>query len=259
MFENLNKSIEASFNELGECARFMDLSEFIQPRLGKVIDRTAVSWGTDLQRKLDTFLKLNPPQNVVICNSLFVVLHATFESFVRQLIEEAARILDAKAQKRSQMDERIIKNQMAHGGRILSSVYQPNDYLTIDFNDLCKTIGTMHSDSEKVKLDPVIFSFNAGSMSVENISRLFDRIQVSINWDDFGKDTILIQLLDTNGTRDVTKEVKDFVESMVKDRNVIAHTEPIVTRIDSALLEKRNQFIVAFLKRLTGILIKRLK
>lgn len=251
MLENVERALNASLSELTDCAHFVDLSESLRPRL-----RQMLAWDTlppDSKQLATRYMNSGRVPVKLVYNSLYVVAHATFEHFTRYLVEEVVQGIDAHAGSFETLDESLVKNHMAWAGQLLATIHQPLDYYNINYYELCRIIGTSYPGSEKVRLNPSVFSFNAGSMTVGNLEQLFGRVRININWDQFGRDRSLGQLMESTSTRETSKKVKEFLEAMVRLRNRIAHTGATISEVDLPILERQCSFIKSFFRILVSI------
>lgn len=250
MFETIVISLETSLREFDECLRFFENSFILRPRLSDMIAWERLD--DNAKNLAQSYINMAFGRPDVIYCALFVEIHATFEQYVRDLVEESIRKMNESIKDYDRFSETIVKNNIRYTGSILATIHQPLDYYNFNYNDMCVAIGTCYPGSTSIKLNPSAFSFSAGTMTPVNIENLLKRTTVKIDWDAFGRDRSLQEIFELKKkVRATSKEVKSYMEKMVKLRNRIAHTGATVAEINASYLSMQLKFIKAFSNVLT--------
>lgn len=172
----------------------------------------------------NSFIKNEPVQVRPVLNGLFVTVIAAFEEFLRTIIVLAARHKVQTSRTFQGLDRCFINRHMEYTGRLLASVNNPPAHLNIDFYDLCRRLGTCLPGSTNIEINETAFSYVRGITEIEIFFDCIKAIGYSIEFDDFGRDSRLQKLLQTSGTRDTSKELKETLRAVLRNRHRIAHS-----------------------------------
>jgi len=216
------KELEAQLSEIELIAKFVSRAITLRPRLNRVIDWDSVA---TYDRSLVTeFLDLRGANEGALLNSLLVVCYGTFEKFVVELIVRLIESINRSCKDIANVPISILNENIYWTGRILQTVKTQKNLREYNYVELAEGLSTCSVEKSKFTLNAACFAYEAGIMNSRNLEKLFGRVGVSINWDEFGTNDDLICILGASGTRDCSKKLRKTLDELVIVRNIVSHT-----------------------------------
>jgi hypothetical protein len=160
-----------------------------------------------------------------IYQSLYVQAWSAFELFVRTLIVSYVDEVSSRATDFKSLDKaKLIERNIYHSGVALQQIFENRSNVSIDFFQVAQNIGTAYPDSKKVLLNSFSFGMFLKAPTALGIEEALKRIGFKqFDWDKVGGSTIIQEVFQTKGSRETTKQVKEFLASCEKIRNNIVH------------------------------------
>ena len=94
---------------------------------------------------------------------------------------------------------------MQYTSRLLVAVNNPPSYISIDYYDLCRRLGTCVPESKVFKINDTALSIVKGVTELEEFLECLESLGFSFHWDDFGRDKELQKFFQTKKTRETQK------------------------------------------------------
>ena len=243
MFESLENNLDAYLQELTDCIDFVATSSTLRPRLAPY-----VTWNAENLPKLliTNFLGTSNAKEQVIYRALYVSGHAAYEQFSRELLVAAADYISANIGPYDSLWDEIKKEHVFRTGQAMETIHQPLEHYEFDYHQLCTNIGGCIPGRPTFRLNSDALALIRGALTPENLEKVIRRLSVPFNWDSIASHAPLKACFQTQGTRALANEVKDFLDDMVKNRNRIAHSTGIAAEIGEAHVREQLRFIAAF-------------
>lgn len=239
-------NISNSIDNIIKILNYYETTIKLRPKIMEVIDynrdRSVISQVTD-------YVNYKDLNSEILYSSLYVMVHATFEEYVREIINKYIETLKISRLSEEQLERIIMRNKQLSGS-LLKNIYNPKDYQQLDFDSIIRNlVTTCDKDNKEMKLNPEAFSFQSVSINIENFEKIFTSFGVNFNWDTFVDSGLkLKEYFNIDKPRPLNKEVTKFLGKMVKTRNKFAHRGEIESEVVSFsdVMEQLN-FIKAFL------------
>ncbi|KAE9647883.1 hypothetical protein EJA70_04170 [Pseudomonas sp. PB103] len=167
------------------------------------------------------------PDHQLLANSFYVTLVAGFEEYLRAAIREFVVSLNASGKKPADVGSAVLKCHTKEAAGLLRRVDSPPDYMSINFEDLCRSIGSCVPDSSRLHLSVEALAHIESPIKLENFLARMSDLGVVMNWDKLGscpKVKVALGLQEKVGTRDVANTVQEELLRIARFRNRIAHT-----------------------------------
>ncbi|HUT57455.1 MAG TPA: hypothetical protein VNA25_06350 [Phycisphaerae bacterium] len=211
----------AAAGEIAANATFLDRAASLRPRVGRYL-----AWdGLVGEDKALVQQFMNSGCSISVCyEGLFVRLVASFEGFVRRAVKDAVLSLNESKICFAKLEEGIRNRNRHCVGRALATVYEPMDFLQLDFDRLCLEVGTCVPNATSVTLSADAFAMAVGSASVDRIEAAFRLLGKNLQWGDFAGNEALKKVLETRKPRETAKAAQNLVADIQARRNGYAHT-----------------------------------
>lgn len=192
-------------------------------------------------------LGTSAPESQLLINSFYVTLVAGFEEYLRGVIREVVSAVNRSKFKASDIDGAILACQIREAARLLKRMDSPPDYLTVNAEDLCRSLGTCVPASKVVELSVEAFADIESPIKMDNFFGRMTSLGISMTWDVFGEKKKVKEALSfqaTAGAREVGSAARKEILRITRFRNRIAHTggnaadvSPSVMSVDADLLK----------------------
>src|ERR1700675_3831284 len=106
---------------------------------------------------------------------------------------------------------------------------------------------------EQVVLNADAFTIFLSIISPEKLSDALRRIGITMNWDSLGSIAQLREAVETAGTRETAKAVKESLKEFGRMRNRIAHSGSSGVSVDESDFEKLLKFFRIFARGFSTI------
>lgn len=194
-----------------------EISKRLKPNLKGMIDWTKID--APKKKLIEDYSSIPGIQDQVLINCLFVSTIASFESYLRELVIEVLK----KIEDSGSIPELLINKNIQLSGIAMSTIYSPVTHLKLDYNNICRKIGTIPS-KDPTKINHEIAFFIKNVLQLDNLFLFLKTCQINIEWDDLGRVKPIQRLLNTKSTRETTKTLKSELKKYLDTRNRIAHT-----------------------------------
>jgi hypothetical protein len=219
---NALKEFELAIDDLANIFEFVRTAARLRPRLGdmlhwEILDGEAKTLAT-------TFLKQGSAQESILYRGLVISLSGAFEQFVRRMIRDSVSTMSKTTALYDTLDEALRRQNLYRTGIALQTIFEPPDYLDLDYELLAKNIGTCFVGSKQPVLNAEAFTIFLSIISPDKLVDAFERIRVKLQWDALGRVPALRTALEKKDTRETAKALQEFLKRFGQTRNKIAHT-----------------------------------
>ena len=216
------RELDARLSEVETAASFLMTALRLRPRLGRT-----VRWDTIDQRDqslAQRFLAFRDVNRDPLIASLLVICYGALEGYVCEMIERTVRTVNAVCESVDDIPKSLLMENVFRTGRAYLTAKRQRGHIEFDFPDLARTLAKCRPGNPEFVLNAECFRYEVGVVSPSNLSRALARLGVDLEWDSFGRDEHIREVLGFTGTRQCAKAMEKEVEDLVIDRNSIAHT-----------------------------------
>ncbi len=249
---NALKEFEIAIDELTSNLEFVRVAKQLRPRLGDMLEWQRLNGES---KKLATsFMGQRSMEESLFYKGMVVSLAGAFEHFIRRTLRDCILAINRARQKYDTLHEHIQKENIFRTGIALQTVFDPPDYLDLNYELLARNIGTCFSGSERVVLNADAFSIFVSIISPDKLTDALKRIGVKISWDDLGRTHEIRKVLEKDNTRETAKALQESLRNFARTRNKIAHSGSggiVVTETD---LEQLLRLFRTFAVALTSVI-----
>ncbi len=221
-FNNALQEFESSLSQVESNLVFIESAQWLRPRLGKIIN-----WNTldpESKSRCQAFMRLTDVQVEISYRSLLISVTGSFEQFIRRLVRDAVLQINQSAPRFEDINAALILQNRLRTGDALSTIAEPPDHMELDYEALCTNLGTCVIGREPVVLNFEAFSYFVTTLTPTKLEQILKRIGFVLDWDDVGRDRSMQEILGTTGVRQSATAAVVKLKSVIKDRNLIAHT-----------------------------------
>jgi len=244
------RELEAKLAEVEAAARLVSMATYLRPRLGAMIRWEGLN-GSE-KELLEEFIRLHDANSRTVLVSLIVICYGSLEDFVRALVERAVLAINATGIDLEKLPVSIFGENIYRTGQVLQTVKTQRTTTNYDYIALAKSLGSCDKDSATLMLNAECFSFGQPIVSPDGIENALARVGVSLNWDRFGADSVVKNVLGQSKTRDCAKAAKGAVEDLVEARNIVSHTGALEGELSEQDVCKYARFLPPF----CGVMVK---
>jgi hypothetical protein len=248
---NALREFELALDELAGNLEFVRVAKQLRPRLGGMLD-----WGRldgEARNLATSFMKQRTVEESLLYRGLVVSLAGAFEQFIRRVLRDSISAINGSAQHYDHLREEIRRQNTFRTGIALQSIFEPPDYLDLDYELLAKNIGTCFTGSRQVVLNADAFTIFVSIISPDKLAEALKHIGIKMNWDDLGRIDAMREVLERHDTRETAKALQESLKRFGRIRNKVAHSGSggvVVTETD---LEQLLRFFRTFASSLTSI------
>ncbi len=138
-------------------------------------------------------------------------------------------------------------------------MFEPSDYLALDYDDLGKNIGTCLAGAQTFKLNADAFAIYVSTVSPRNLAEVLGRVGFELRWDDFGKSDALRGLFHLKNTKETANRLEEELGAFIANRNRIAHSGGGGLSVTATDVEQVIQLLKLFSQELGSQLKNHLK
>lgn len=248
---------ELALDDIASNFDFIRAAARLRPRLNDMLNWTGMD--ADAKNLAKEFLNQAAVQESLLYRGLVISLAGAFEQFVRRVVRDGVSHVNASRLSYDALHEHLRKQNAFRTGVALQTIFEPPDYLELDYESLSKNIGTCFVGSREVVLNADAFVIFLSIISPEKLVDALDRISVKLNWDVWGADPSLRKALDKQGTRETAKELREFLKRFGQIRNKIAHTGSSGVVVTETDLRQFLSVLRDFSRILTSVVENQLK
>lgn len=213
--------LRSEYEELRECVTFLSFATSLRPRLGELLN-----WSTmdgPAKSLAQSFMRQREESVGGALRGLFVSAAASYEQFVRDLVQACAELVAARASSFDSLDEYFRKQHMSLTGRALGTVLSPKRHQKFDYTSLARNLGSCVPGSSEFAINSSVFAADITTPDTEGLEKALDRVGVRAFWDAVGRDTAVQKAVRSTATRESANLARRFLEDFVDRRNLIAH------------------------------------
>ncbi len=240
---NALKEFEASLDDFDSNLRFVSTANRLRPRLGGNLQWPGMA--PDAKKLVESFLR-GVAEDSVLYRGLVVSLFGAFEQFVRRILRDGVAAVGTNLSSYDSLHDGLKKANMYWTGKALQTIFEPVEYLQLEFDILSKNVGTCFAGSKQATLNADAFAIFVSILTPSSLTETLKRISVELQWDEFGKVSELQKALGEKGTRETTKAVENFLKRFAQMRNKIAHTGSSGIVVNQSDVEQLLIFFRAF-------------
>ena len=244
MITTLTKIATTEIQEIHTCLNFISTSTRLRPRLGAILySSSAIGYEKLIA---EDFIKFKYLDSNILFNSLLISAYGIFEKYIREISIASARIINAKYKNYDELRLKVKNQNIVLTGRALSSIFEPLDHYNLSYDELVNNIYTCSNGKTKFKINAPLFGLNHNILRPENINRIFERMDIEINWDELAKKGNYISIYGQLKPRELSNQIQSEIDTFVHNRNLISHNGPGVTNLDADYLPKLINFLILF-------------
>jgi RiboL-PSP-HEPN len=227
------KEFELALEDLASNLEFLRAARHVRPRL-----RDMLHWQQmdhEARELAGAFLRQRTAEESVLYRGMVVSLYGAFEHFVRRILRDSIAAINAAGGAYENLHENIKKHNIHRTGIALGTVFEPPDYLELDYEALARNIGTCFAGSQRAVLNADAFTIFVSIVSPDQLTEVLKRIGIKMNWDELGQMPALRKAFDKPDTRETAKAIQEFLRRFGRTRNKIAHSGSggvVVTELD---------------------------
>jgi len=251
------KEFNLGLDELEMNLGFLRTSTKLRPRLSGLLNWGAIDG--DAKALVSDFLNQKSVELSPQYRGMMIVLSGAFEQLVRRLIHEAVLTINNGVSNYDQLSERIRAQNILRTGRALTTIREPPDHVVVDYHALAKQLATCVAGADSFILNADAFTLFISSVSPRHLTDLCDSIGITLNWDDFGRESGLETMLATKGVRATGKAVADYLDKFIKLRNRFSHTGTGGVIVTDSEIQNYIRFFRLFASALAQTVAAKLK
>ena len=204
-------------------------------------------------------MKVTPPDYQLLANSFYVTLVAGFEEYLRAVIREFVSLLNASKKRASEVSASILKCHIREAAGLLRRVDSPPDYISINAEDLCKSIGSCASDSELIQFNVQALAHIDSPIKLDNFLDRMSDLGVRMDWDILGACPEIkhaLGLPEKVGNREVANTAQEEIQRIARFRNRIAHTGGHAADVSPQIINGDANILKALCNKVDGLIYK---
>lgn len=216
------KEFELALDDLASNLDFLRAAKQLRPRL-----RDMLHWeGMDGEAKklATTFLRQQTAEESVLYRGMLVSLSGAFEQFIRRVLRDGVTAINVAGATFDSLHEGVRKQNAYRTGMALQTIFEPLDYLELDYDVLSRNIGTCFPGSVQPVLNADAFAVFVSIVSPEKLADALTRIGVKLNWDALGSMQAIRNALEKDNTREAAKALQESLKQFGRARNRVAHS-----------------------------------
>jgi hypothetical protein len=216
------KEFDVALDDVLANIKFVSSSTHLRPRLNGVVGWDMLN--PEAKAMVQGFIRQKEVDVNLIYRGFVTILAGAFEHLVRRLIQDAVTALNQAIPKYEALHDSIQLQNTYRTGQALATIAEPIDHHTIDYSMLGANLATCFPGAASYVLNADAFAIYVSNMTPRNIIEAFKRLGILINWDDFGKISLMRDTLETKDTRETARSTEEFLREFIRKRNKIAHT-----------------------------------
>jgi HEPN superfamily RiboL-PSP-like protein len=246
------KEFELAIDDLASSFEFVRAAARLRPRLTDMLywqnmDGEAKALAT-------AFLRQGAAEASLLYRGLVISLSGAFEHFVRRIVRDSVTAMNKAKAHYDALDDALKKQNAYRTGIALQTIFEPPDYLDLDYEILSKNIGTCFVGSKQPVLNAEAFTIFLSIISPEKLVDAFGRTGVKVQWDALGRIPAMRTVLEKKDTRETAKALQEFLKRFGQTRNKIAHTGSSGVVVTEADFDQLLMFFRTFGRALTSVL-----
>ncbi|HUT59031.1 MAG TPA: hypothetical protein VNA25_14375 [Phycisphaerae bacterium] len=212
---------QAAVGEVLLNVEFIESAATLRPRLGGYL-----AWNTvdeDAKKLLRSFMGARCDASTSY-EGLFVRLVGAFEEFMRRIVRDAVVAINDSKATFERIREGLRNRNRNCVGQALTTVFEPVDFHRLDFDRLCRELGTCVPEAEGVTLSADAFGIAVRGIAADRIESAFNLLGAKLDWDKLAESEDLKEALGTRRPRETARAAKERLQTIQSRRNGYAHT-----------------------------------
>jgi translation initiation factor 1 (eIF-1/SUI1) len=251
------KEFNLALDELEANLAFLRTSTKLRPRLNGLLNWQAIQG--EAKSLVADFLNQKSLELSAQYRGMLVVLSGAFEHLVRRIIHEAVLTINTSVKNYDELSEKVRVQNIFRTGRALTTIREPPEHMTVDYNNLAKRLATCLAGADSFTLNAEAFTLFISTVSPRHLLDVCDSVGITVVWDDFGREKKFESMFATKGVRATGKAVADQLEKFTKLRNRFAHAGAGGVVLTDGDLESFIQFFRIFGTTLCQLVAAKLK
>jgi RiboL-PSP-HEPN len=251
------KEFNLALNELEASLAFLRTSTKLRPRLNGLLNWPVIEG--EAKKLVTDFLNQKSVELGVQYRGMLVVLSGAFEQLVRRIVHEVVVTINTSVKNYDQLSEKVRMQNILRTGRVLTTIGEPPDHITVDYNKLAKQLATCIAGADTFTLNAEAFTLFISVVSPQHLTTVCDSVGVMVDWDDFGREKTFESMLETKGVHATGKAVADQLDKFTKLRNRFAHTGAGGMVVTDGEVESFIRFFRVFASTLAPLVARKLK
>lgn len=205
----------------------------------------------------DKFVKLKIDSDIYF-NSFFVLLCASYESFLTETLKELLNILNNCSNK-SIIPDKLKKLNLRYSGSLLTTLDNSPSHLRIDYKEIIENLAFGVNKTENYKFNKDIVFYVKGILNFDNFIDFVDKFELDLKIEDFA-DTAEFKSFFSSGSRtsERSSEISTQHQFIFRTRNNIAHNGFSTDVTKEKLVESLN-FIEKFSEGVSNLLLQKIQ
>jgi hypothetical protein len=251
------KEFELALDDLTSNLEFVRAARQLRPRLSDMLDWQHMD--DEAKRLAGAFLRQRTEDESVLYRGMVVSLAGAFEQFVRRVLRDSIRAINTACGGYDRIHEEIRRQNVYRSGLAMQTIFEPPDYLELDYELLSKNIGTCFVGSPQAVLNADAFTIFLSIISPEKLGDALKRVGVTMNWDALGAIEPLRKAVDTQDTRETAKAIQESLKKFGRMRNKIAHSGSTGLAVSESELEQLLKFFRVFARGFSNVVAAGIK
>lgn len=211
--------------ELRSAVEFCRAAALLRPRLNEYL-----RWETadaPAREMFQRFLGAQPNESRVF-QSVVVSLHAGFEQFVLDLVDDGAETISERKLAYAAFENKFpgaARQFCQASGFALVSIFEPRTYWKIDYDELLRRLSSAQLGSKEVSIYGRSFGVRRGNLSCDELDKLLERFGFRVPWGEISKDPALQSSLGTAAKVTTESALRLRMAKLLELRNSLAHSQ----------------------------------
>ena len=245
-----------TLDELETSLRFARAAIRLRPRLNEMIAWNGL--GVEAKAIAQEFMKQRAIVDTFFYRGMLVVLSGAFEQLIRRIVRDTVAAINVLTRNHDLIPENIRLQNIYRTGQALATIFEPPDHLLLNYQALCKNIGTCLPGVDNSALNADAFTIYISTLSPKHLVDTLRRIGVNLDWDDIGRLPDIRRVLEKRDTRETAKAAEQYLRDFVQKRNRIAHCGSGGLVVTDGDIERLIEFFRVFSRSLAGIVEARI-
>lgn len=241
---SVTKKFQRDVEELQKTAAFNEVSHALKLR-ARTIDAQQIGIDADL---LGLLRKLSSTDaDLSICHQGHTVrLAAMFEEFTRNLLADSAKAINKLNLPYNKLQDNLRDRNRKCVGIALSRIFDPIKHMALDYEAICRGIGSSVPESQKIILSDTALSCQVNGVSVQDIEHLLKLFGIKADWNKVGGDTKVRASLGETKTARTASVAKKTLDRLQELRNNFSHNGIGGPAVGVTDLTDMAKFLLAF-------------
>jgi hypothetical protein len=216
------REFESALDDFTGNLEFIRAAKQLRPRL-----KDMLSWATmdgEAKKLATTFMRQRNAEESVLYRGMVVSLSGAFEQFVRRVLRDSVIAVNVTGANYDRVHEGIRRQNVYRTGLALQTIFEPLDYLELDYEVLAKNLGTCFLGSERPVLNADAFAIFLSIVSPDKLVDALARIGIKMDWDELGSMQPIQKALEKDSTRETAKALQETLKQFGRTRNKVAHS-----------------------------------